>query len=540
MSLFVHYLSLPYLLEGIWFTVVVTALGLGGGLILGLVLAAMQLSRFWVLAAFARGYTVIFRGTPLILQMVFAYDALPQIGLKLSAVGAAGLALAANEAPFIAEMLRAGVLGVDRGQVLAGQALGMTPALLMRRIIAPQAIRTMIPAFGNETVSALKNSSLASVISVQELTLRSTQLASSTFDFFSIFFASGLIYLVLTTAVSVIQLFVERALDLDRATPQGRLAIFLPWRRVDLSTKLKLAEQAAAPTAPGQAPADIPLPPRAASRADRAKHAAMVERNNVAVEVTELRKKYGEQSVLDGLDLTVRVGEVVALMGPSGSGKSTLLRCINHLEDWDSGMVRVGGRRLGHRDDGRPLSPRAIANERASVGVGMVFQQFNLFSHLTARENVAGPLRWVHGMTRVDADRRARELLERVGLGHRADALPRHLSGGQQQRVAIARALAPNPSVLLLDEPTSALDPELVNEVLEVIRRLAIDDGLTMIISTHQIRFADDVADRVAFLSGGAILEEGPAHEVLTNPRHPVTARFLSLMEADKAPERTS
>jgi len=539
MSLFVHYLSLPYLIEGIWFTVMVTALGLAGGLILGLVLAAMQLSRFWMLAVFARGYTVIFRGTPLILQMVFAYDALPQIGLKLSAVGAAGLALAANEAPFIAEMLRAGVLGVDRGQVLAGQALGMTPALLMRRVIAPQAIRTMIPAFGNETVSALKNSSLASVISVQELTLRSTQLASSTFDFFSIFFASGLIYLVLTTAVSVIQLLVERALDLDRATPQGRLAIFLPWRRVDLATKQRLAEQA--PTAPAQAPPDLSVPPpRAASRGDRAKHAAMVARNNVAVEVTDLRKKYDAQTVLDGLDLTVRVGEVVALMGPSGSGKSTLLRCINHLENWDSGMVRVGGRRLGHRDDGKPLSPREIANERASVGVGMVFQQFNLFSHLTARENVAGPLRWVHGMTRVDADRRARELLERVGLGHRADALPRHLSGGQQQRVAIARALAPNPSVLLLDEPTSALDPELVNEVLEVIRRLAIDDGLTMIISTHQIRFADDVADRVAFLSGGSILEEGPAHEVLTNPRHPVTARFLSLMEADKAPERTA
>jgi polar amino acid transport system permease protein len=540
MSLFVHYLSLPYLIEGIWFTVAVTALGLGGGLILGLVLAAMQLSRFWMLAAFARGYTVIFRGTPLILQMVFAYDALPQIGLKLSAVGAAGLALAANEAPFIAEMLRAGVLGVDRGQVLAGQALGMTPALLMRRIIAPQAIRTMIPAFGNETVSALKNSSLASVISVQELTLRSTQLASSTFDFFSIFFASGLIYLGLTTAVSVIQLFVERALDLDRATPEGRLAIFLPWRRVDLTTKLKLAEETSLPaTSPQSLPPDDlpPSSPRGTSRVDRAKHAAMVERNNVAVEVSDLRKNYGVQTVLNGLDLTVRVGEVVALLGPSGSGKSTLLRCINHLEDWDSGMVRVGGRRLGHRDDGKPLSPRAIANERASVGVGMVFQQFNLFSHLTARENVAGPLRWVHGMTRIDADRRARELLERVGLSHRADALSRHLSGGQQQRVAIARALAPNPSVLLLDEPTSALDPELVNEVLEVIRRLAIDDGLTMIIATHQIRFADEVADRVAFLSGGSILEQGPAHEVLTNPRHPVTVRFLSVMDGDKAPE---
>jgi polar amino acid transport system permease protein len=542
MSLFAHYISLPYLLEGIWFTVVVTALRLAGGLILGLVLAAMQLSRFSVLAAFARGYTVIFRGTPLILQMVFAYDALPQIGLKLSAIGAAGLALAANEAPFIAEMLRAGVLGIDRGQILAGQALGMTPALLMRRIIAPQAIRMMIPAFGNETVSALKNSSLASVISVQELTLRSTQLASSTFDFFSIFFASGLIYLGLTSAVSVIQLFVERALDLDRTTPQGRLAIFLPWRRVDLPATLKLAEQTSALAGPSQGPPpDLPAPPsRPTSRSDRAKHAAMVERNNVAVEVTDLRKNYGAQAVLKGVDLTVRVGEVVALLGPSGSGKSTLLRCINHLENWDSGMVRVGGRRLGHRDDGKPLSPRAIANERADVGVGMVFQQFNLFSHLTASENVAGPLRWVHGMTRVDADRRARELLERVGLSHRADALPRHLSGGQQQRVAIARALAPNPSVLLLDEPTSALDPELVNEVLEVIRRLAIDDGLTMIISTHQIRFADEVADRVAFLSGGSIIEEGPAHEVLTNPRNPATARFLSVMEADKAPENTA
>jgi polar amino acid transport system permease protein len=517
----------------------VTALGLAGGLILGLVLAAMQLGRFWMLAAFARGYTVIFRGTPLILQMVFAYDALPQIGLKLSAIGAAGLALAANEAPFIAEMLRAGVLGVDRGQVLAGQSLGMTPALLMRRIIAPQAFRTMIPALGNETVSALKNSSLASVISVQELTLRSTQLASSTFDFFSIFFASGLIYLALTSAVSVIQLLVERALDLDRTTRQGRLAVFLPWRRVDLSTNLNLAEPAsAAADLAHSPPLDVPARlPRAASRSDRAAHPAMVRRNNVAVEVTDLRKNYGAQTVLDGLNLSVRVGEVVALLGPSGSGKSTLLRCINQLENWDSGMVRVGGRRLGHCDDGKPLSPRAIANERASVGVGMVFQQFNLFGHLTARENVAGPLRWVHGMTRIDADRRARELLERVGLSRRADALPRHLSGGQQQRVAVARALAPNPSVLLLDEPTSALDPELVNEVLEVIRRLAIDDGLTMIISTHQIRFADEVADRVAFLSGGSILEQGPAHEILTNPRNPVTARFLSLMEADKAPE---
>jgi polar amino acid transport system permease protein len=534
MSLFLHYLSLPYLLQGIEVTLEVTALGLGGGLILGLILAWMQLSRFWWLSAFARGYAVIFRGTPLILQMVFAYDALPHIGIKLPAIAAAGLALACNEAPFIAEMLRSGVLGVDRGQVSAGQALGMTPSVVMRRVIAPQAIRTMIPAFGNESVSALKNSSLASVIAVQELTLRGTQLASSTFDFFSIFFASGLLYLLLTGAVSLIQLFLEWLLDLDRAKKDRSLADYLPWRRVDLSTGV--AEKAALNAVPAPDVAALPPAPTL-TREERTKRAVTIARNNIAVEVKDLRKSYGPQAVLDGLGLTVRIGEVVALLGPSGSGKSTLLRCINHLESWDSGTVRVGGRRLGFRDDGGRLSPRDIANERASVGVGMVFQQFNLFSHLTAKENVAGPLRWVHGMTGIDADRRARELLDRVGLSHRADALPRHLSGGQQQRVAIARALAPNPSVLLLDEPTSALDPELVNEVLEVIRRLAIDDGLTMIISTHQIRFADEVADRVAFLSGGAILEEGPAHQVLTNPQNPLTARFLSVMEADKAPE---
>ncbi|WP_315736632.1 MULTISPECIES: amino acid ABC transporter permease/ATP-binding protein [unclassified Bradyrhizobium] len=535
MSLFLHYLSMPYLLMGIELTLQVTALGLIGGLVLGLILAGMQLSRFWLLAAIARGYTVIFRGTPLILQMVFAYDALPHIGIKLPAVLAAGLALACNEAPFIAEMLRSGVLGVDRGQLLAGQALGMTPSVLMRRIIAPQAIRTMIPAFGNEAVSALKNSSLASVIAVQELTLRSTQLASSTFDFFSIFFASGLIYLLLTGAISVIQLALEWLLDLDRTAKQRKLADYLPWRRVDPAAKLDLAKTAPTVEAAPPEPAELKeTPPLALSIEDRARRAATIARNNVAVEVKELRKAYDGNRVLDGLDLTVRIGEVIALLGPSGSGKSTLLRCINHLENWDAGEIRVGGRKLGFDEQGRRLTPRAVANERANVGVGMVFQQFNLFGHLTAKENVAGPLRWVHGLGRFEADRRAAELLDRVGLSHRADALPRHLSGGQQQRVAIARALAPNPSVLLLDEPTSALDPELVNEVLEVIRRLAVDDGLTMIISTHQVRFADEVADRVAFLNGGVILEDGPAHEVLTNPRHPLTARFLSVMEAER------
>ena len=540
MDLFAHYLTLPYLLQGIGLTLAVTALGLAGGLLIGLVLASMQLSRFRLLSMLARTYTIIFRGTPLILQMVFAYDALPLIGLKLSAVAAAGLALAANEAPFIAEILRSGVRGVDAGQISAGQALGMTPSVLMQRIIAPQAIRTMVPAFGNEAVTALKNSSLASFIAVQELTLRSTQLASSTFDFFSIFFASGVIYLALTGTFSALQLVAEALLDLDRPGPRQLLARFLqPWRRAEITTLTAStpATNAAAAIAATQAdgvnsaPAVTTLPERAARAASLAHH-------TVAVEVSGLRKRYGDQLILDGLDLTVRAGEVVALLGPSGSGKSTLLRCINRLEDWDGGHIRVGGRLLGKHENGKPLTPRAMAQARADVGVGMVFQQFNLFSHLTALENVAGPLRWVYGHSKPEANRRARELLERVGLSHRADALPRHLSGGQQQRVAIARALAPSPTVLLLDEPTSALDPELVNEVLEVIRRLAIEDRLTMIISTHQLRFAQEVADRVVFLSNGVVAEEGLAHEVLTHPRHPLTARFLQVMSADVLEQR--
>jgi polar amino acid transport system permease protein len=523
MDLFFHYLRMPYLLQGIEFTLEVTGFGLGGGLILGLLLASMQLSHNRLLSAFARGYTVIFRGTPLILQLVFVYDALPHIGIKLIPTIAAGVALSLNEAPFIAEILRSGVLGVDRGQLAAGQALGMTPAVLMHRIIAPQAIRMMVPALGNEAISALKNSSLASVISVQELTLRSTQLASSTFDFFSIFFA-GLVYLLLTSAFSAVQLIIEVLLDLDRPSPRDRLMRLLPWRQPAVMR----------PSRPAPALNIVQDTPPPASRAARAARSAGLADGVATVEVRDLVKRYGEHVVLHGLNFTLRLGEVVALLGPSGSGKSTLLRCINRLEAWESGTVRVGGRNLGLGDDGKPRSAREVARARARVGVGMVFQQFNLFSHLTALENVAGPLRWVHGMPAALADRRARDLLERVGLSHRADALPRHLSGGQQQRVAIARALAPNPTVLLLDEPTSALDPELVNEVLEVIRRLAVEDGLTMIISTHQLRFAAEVADRVLFLSGGTVIEEGLAHDVLARPRHPLTARFLRVMGADQ------
>jgi polar amino acid transport system permease protein len=264
------------------------------------------------------------------------------------------------------------------------------------------------------------------------------------------------------------------------------------------------------------------------------KHQVDRSPTGVAVEVREVRKKYGEQVVLDGVDLTVCTGEVVALLGRSGSGKSTLLRTIDHLELVDSGSILVHGRQIGRQADGRPLPARRVARERAAAGVGMVFQHFNLFAHMTAQENIAGQLRWVHKMSASDAEVRAGQLLDRVGLAHRGHALPRHLSGGQQQRVAIARALAPNPRLLLLDEPTSALDPELVAEVLEVIRQLVYEDRLTMIIATHQLRFAQEVADRVVFLADGQVAEEGPADQVLNSPEHPATARFLNLVAGEQ------
>jgi polar amino acid transport system permease protein len=540
MELFFHYLSQPYLLTGILYTLLITAIGLGGGLVMGIVLAGMQLSRFSLLALITRAYAIIFRGTPLILQMIFCYNALPMIGIKLTAIEAGGLALALNEAPFIAEIIRGNVVAVDRGQVIAGQALGMTPVVVMLRIVAPQAIRSMVPALGNEAVSALKNSSLASVVSVQELTLRSTQLASANFDFFSIFFASGLMYLVLTGAVAVVQIVVEILLDLDLPTHQARLARLLPWKRkpIEMVRATPVADTASSqspPAARPQSSPSSPAPTKARLSIDREKRLIALKSSQPALEIKGLHKSYDGKTVLESIDLVVRIGEVVALLGPSGSGKSTLLRCINHLETWDSGRIRVTGRNIGFDTQNRPLSPRAVAHERATVGVGMVFQSFNLFGHLTAKENIAGPLRWVHGLSRTDADIRALELLDRVGLLDRAEALPRHMSGGQQQRVAIARALAPNPTILLLDEPTSALDPELVSEVLDVIRRLAVEDGLTMMISTHQISFAREVADRAMFLVGGSIVEEGPADVVLSRPKNARTAQFLQIMTDEAA-----
>ncbi|MBB1054040.1 MAG: amino acid ABC transporter ATP-binding protein [Dietzia sp.] len=246
------------------------------------------------------------------------------------------------------------------------------------------------------------------------------------------------------------------------------------------------------------------------------------------VRAEQVCKSFGSLRVLKGIDIEVAAGEVLCLVGPSGSGKSTFLRCINHLERVDAGRLYVDGDLVGYREKGDKLyeiSPRHAARQRRDIG--MVFQHFNLFLHRTALENVIEAPMLVKGESRAEASERARALLEKVGLSAKADAYPAQLSGGQQQRVAIARALAMEPKLMLFDEPTSALDPELVGEVLGVMRDLA-DAGMTMIVVTHEMGFAREVADTIAFMDDGVVVEAGHPSEVLGAPRHQRTQDFLS------------
>jgi polar amino acid transport system ATP-binding protein len=246
------------------------------------------------------------------------------------------------------------------------------------------------------------------------------------------------------------------------------------------------------------------------------------------VHAEKVHKQFGRVQVLKGIDLEVRVGEVCCLLGPSGSGKSTFLRCINHLEKLNAGRIWVDGQLVGYRQRGgrlHEMRDREVCGQRRDIG--MVFQRFNLFPHLTALDNVMeAPLR-VRREARSQVRAGALALLERVGLAEKADSYPNQLSGGQQQRVAIARALAMRPKLMLFDEPTSALDPELVGEVLDVMKDLA-RDGMTMIVVTHEIGFAREVGDKLIFMDDGVVVESGDPREMIANPRHERTRAFLA------------
>ena len=240
--------------------------------------------------------------------------------------------------------------------------------------------------------------------------------------------------------------------------------------------------------------------------------------NDVIIDVKDLHKSYGQTEVIKGVDMTVRKGEVICIIGPSGAGKSTILRCLNGLEQATGGKIVVNG---------HDLTDSHVNIDQVREQVGMVFQHFNLFNNMSVIDNITLAPKLVHHETDEQARAHAMELLKTVGLAEKADAMPKSLSGGQKQRVAIARALAMDPDIMLFDEPTSALDPEMVGEVLQVMQRLAAE-GMTMVVVTHEIGFAREVASRVIFMEGGYIVEEGTPDEVINHPKQPRTVDFLS------------
>jgi polar amino acid transport system permease protein len=528
-----------FLWEGAMVAAKITVLAMAAGLLLGLGLALMRLSSIAPVRWIAWIYIWVVRGTPQLLQLVFIFDALPSMGIKLDSFTTAVIGFALNEAAFSAEIIRGGILSVNRNQSIAADSFGMGKFLTLRRIILPQAMRAILPGVANDTISMLKLTSIASVIFVNELTFRAQQIVGQNFRFFTVFIAAGAIYLVMTSAISIVQALLESRFDLekDRSARKGAGALgrffggFLGGAMGGAGPKD--APDGPVPQGPSASPRrqlDDAFLARIASVEDIA-----TPRDQPFVVCRNVQKSYGAREVLSGIDLTVKRGECVVILGPSGSGKSTFLRMINHLESIDWGEIRVDGNHVGYLYKAEAPKPvRGLAKARAAARIGMVFQSFNLFGHLTAIENVMeAPVR-VHGMKPADAEALARELLDSVGLASHADHLPHRLSGGQQQRVAIARALAIRPRLMLFDEPTSALDPELVGEVLTVMRRLAAA-GMTMVVVTHEIRFARDVADRVIFMDQGQIVEEGPPEQVIDAPKHERTRRFLRMVEQEEA-----
>jgi polar amino acid transport system permease protein len=529
------YINSSFLLGGAWIAVKITLIAMSTGLVLGLGLALMRLSRFKALNSAAWGYIWFVRGTPQLLQLVFIFDALPLIGLRFDEITTAVIGFALNEAAFSAELFRAGILSVNRSQSTAAAALGMGPFLTLRRIVLPQSMRSVIPGLANDTIGMLKLTSIASVIFVNELTFRSQQIVGQNFKFFTVFGAAAVIYLFLTSGISLVQVWLERLFDHERERK-----IAFSWFGLRATTR-EVKREVKHDVKPEEPSAGLPVAAKDPDTNDHAWIGTLLpaesrmprHSDEPFVACKNVWKSYGDREILRGVDLSIAHGEVVVILGPSGSGKSTLLKLINHLEPLDWGTIKVDSQYVGYREIAggagtvRPI--HNLARARAEAHVGLVFQHFNLFSHLSALDNIVEAQRQVYGVPRAEAEALGRDLLKSVGLAAHADFLPHRLSGGQQQRVAIARALATKPKLMLFDEPTSALDPELVGEVLGVMRGLA-EAGMTMIVVTHEIRFARDVADRVVFMDGGEVIEQGTPEQVIDNPTHERTRKFLSVV----------
>ncbi|OBZ94634.1 hypothetical protein ADU59_15765 [Pararhizobium polonicum] len=515
-------------LAGLGRTLLLTVLATVSGSVLGTALALARVSRSPLLSGLSWGYVWLLRSIPLIVLLLilnnlgYLYETI-RIGVPftnallfeyptvqlLTPFAAAFLGLTLNQSAFFSEIVRGGILSVDQGQFEAAAALGLPRRRQVFRIVMPQAMRSILPTGFNEIIGLAKSTSMVYVLALPELFYTVQVIYRRNLEVIPLLMVATAWYLVIMTVLSIAQHYIERYFSrgaVRNPVPLPFQALLAQFRR-----PAPAPVAAASPAAQQSGFRDAPL-----------------MRTGGTVRIHGISKSFGSLKVLDTIDLTLPAGSVTAILGPSGSGKSTLLRAINHLERVDSGFISVDGDLVGYRQNGETLyelKEKDILKRRADIG--MVFQSFNLFPHLTVLENLIEAPMQVRGIDREQAIRLAGELLARVGLSDKIHAYPRQLSGGQQQRVAIARALALKPKVLLFDEPTSALDPELVGEVLDVIKELA-RTGTTLVIVTHEVGFAREVADTVVFMDGGHILEAGPPARIFSQADHPRTREFLA------------
>jgi polar amino acid transport system permease protein len=527
-NVFAEWFFAEPVLAGLGRTLLLTALGAVFGFVLGTGLALARVSRSPLLARLSWVFTWIFRSVPVIVLLLiinnlgYLYETV-SLGVPfteltffsypttqlISPFVAALLGLTLNQAAFASEIVRGGILSVEQGQLEAAAALGLSRRRQAFRIVLPQAMRTILPTAFNDIIGLAKGTSNLYILALPELFYTIQIIYRRNLEVIPMLMVATAWYLIILTVLSVVQHYIERHFSRGalRNPPKSRLAGVARglWR-----ARAPVVEQAVAP-----APAQVPRWTDPLTQGGE-------------VTIHGVSKSFGALKVLDDVTLTVPQGSVTVVLGQSGSGKSTLLRSINHLERVDDGFIAIDGELIGYRRDDDTLyelHEKEILKRR--VDVGMVFQNFNLFPHLTVLENIAEAPVSVRGLSRIEAEALASELLVRVGLSDKTHAYPRQLSGGQQQRVAIARALALKPKVLLFDEPTSALDPELVGEVLAVIKELA-RSGTTLVIVTHEIGFAREVADTIVFMEQGRILETGTPDKVFNAPAHPRTAEFLA------------
>ncbi|MGJ0207493.1 amino acid ABC transporter permease/ATP-binding protein [Ochrobactrum sp. BD67] len=530
-NVFAEWFFAEPVLVGLGRTLLLTALAAVSGSILGTLLALARVSRSPLLSGLSWGYIWLLRSIPLIVlllilnnlgylyanitlsvpftdQILFNY---PTVQL-LTPFAAAFLGLTLNQSAFFAEIVRGGILSVDQGQHEAAAALGLPRNRQALRIVLPQAMRSILPTGFNEIIGLAKGTSMVYVLALPELFYTVQVIYRRNLEVIPLLMVATVWYLVIMTVLSVAQYYIERYFAkgaLRNPVPLPFVAFLQRFKRHSLPI----------PASTGQVQRAVPV----AGFRDAGTVSA-----GAPIHIHDISKRFGTNTVLKHVELSIPAGSVTAILGPSGSGKSTLLRSINHLERVDEGFISVDGALVGYRQDGDTLyelKEKDILKRRADIA--MVFQNFNLFPHMTVVENIIEAPIQVRGLSRDAAVQLARDLLARVGLGDKAEAYPRQLSGGQQQRVAIARALALRPKVILFDEPTSALDPELVGEVLDVIKELA-RTGTTLVIVTHEIGFAREVADTVVFMEAGQIVEAGPPSRIFNDAQHPRTREFLA------------